>query len=104
MHMRAVEHTINRGSCTHHAAWVNHTENRCKSNQWIAEATVTKSTESASMSESSASETRYSILGWRGGLADHLCAFVSGYDPTEVPRQVRRRLAVARRAIPRHVA
>src|SRR5215204_3367750 len=30
MHMRAVEHTINRGSCTHHAAWVNHTENRCK--------------------------------------------------------------------------
>src|SRR5829696_7549755 len=29
MHMRAVEHTINRGSCTHHAAWVNHTENRC---------------------------------------------------------------------------
>src|SRR5215217_6673917 len=37
----------------------------CKSNQWIAEATATKSTESASMSESSASETRYSILGWR---------------------------------------
>src|SRR5215204_3535768 len=31
MHMRAVEHTINRGSCTHHAAWVNHTENRCQS-------------------------------------------------------------------------
>src|SRR5215216_7498445 len=30
MHMRAVEHTINRGSCTHHAAWVNHTENRCQ--------------------------------------------------------------------------
>src|SRR5215208_2611455 len=37
-----------------------------KSNQWIAEATVTKSTESASMSEFSASETRYSILEWRG--------------------------------------
>ena len=30
MHMRAVEHTIRRGFCTHHAAWVNHTENRCK--------------------------------------------------------------------------
>jgi len=29
MHMRAVEHTIHRGLCTHHAAWVNHTENRC---------------------------------------------------------------------------
>jgi hypothetical protein len=29
MHMRAVEHTIRRGFCTHHAAWVNHTENRC---------------------------------------------------------------------------
>src|SRR5215208_2676737 len=29
MHMRAVEHTIYRGLCTHHAAWVNHTENRC---------------------------------------------------------------------------
>jgi len=31
MHMRAVEHTIHRGLCTHHAAWVNHTENRCES-------------------------------------------------------------------------
>src|SRR5215212_2242457 len=29
MHMRAVEHTLRRGLCTHHAAWVNHTENRC---------------------------------------------------------------------------
>src|SRR5215204_7133303 len=33
MHMRAVEHTINRGSCTHHAAWVNHTEDRCLLNR-----------------------------------------------------------------------
>jgi hypothetical protein len=30
MHLRAVEHTIRRGLCTHHAAWVNHTENRCR--------------------------------------------------------------------------
>src|SRR5215217_1615016 len=29
LHMRAVEHTIRRGLCTHHAAWANHTENRC---------------------------------------------------------------------------
>src|SRR5215210_5163379 len=29
MHMRAVKHTIRGGLCTHHAAWVNHTENRC---------------------------------------------------------------------------
>ncbi len=29
MHMRAVEHTIRRGLCTQHDAWVNHTENRC---------------------------------------------------------------------------
>jgi hypothetical protein len=29
MHMRAVEHTIHRGLCTHHDAWVNHSENRC---------------------------------------------------------------------------
>jgi hypothetical protein len=28
MHMRAVEHTIRRGLCTHHAARVNYTENR----------------------------------------------------------------------------
>jgi hypothetical protein len=28
--MRAVERTIRRGLRTHHAAWVNHTENRCK--------------------------------------------------------------------------
>jgi hypothetical protein len=27
--MRAVEHTIRRGLCTHHAAWVNYAENRC---------------------------------------------------------------------------
>ena len=27
--MRAVKHTIRGGLCTHHAAWVNHTENRC---------------------------------------------------------------------------
>src|SRR5215211_3183094 len=31
MHMRAVEHTIRRGLCTQHDAWVNHTENRCRS-------------------------------------------------------------------------
>src|SRR5215210_8426315 len=31
MHMRAVKHTIRGGLCTHHAAWVNHTENRCQS-------------------------------------------------------------------------
>src|SRR5215210_465016 len=30
MHMRAVEHTIRRGLCTQHDAWVNHTENRCE--------------------------------------------------------------------------
>src|SRR5215212_4623196 len=30
MHMRAVEHTIRRGLCTHHAAWINYTENRCR--------------------------------------------------------------------------
>src|SRR5215210_1874993 len=30
MHMRAVEHTIRRGLCTQHDAWVNHTENRCQ--------------------------------------------------------------------------
>src|SRR5215217_3852447 len=30
MHMRAVERTIRRGLRTHHAAWVNHTENRCR--------------------------------------------------------------------------
>jgi hypothetical protein len=28
--MRAVEHTIHRGLCMHHAVWVNHTENRCQ--------------------------------------------------------------------------
>jgi hypothetical protein len=27
---RAAGHTIRRGLCTHHAAWVNHTENRCQ--------------------------------------------------------------------------
>src|SRR5215211_416253 len=30
MHMRAVKHAIRGGLCTHHAAWVNHTENRCR--------------------------------------------------------------------------
>src|SRR5215210_5280448 len=30
MHLRAVKHTIRGGLCTHHAAWVNHTENRCR--------------------------------------------------------------------------
>jgi hypothetical protein len=30
MHMRVVEHPIRRGLCTPHAAWVNHTENRCR--------------------------------------------------------------------------
>src|SRR5918998_3213743 len=39
-----------------------------------------------------------------GGLGDHLRALVGGYDPTEVPRQMCRRLAVARRAIPGHLA
>src|SRR5215210_4144071 len=33
MHMRAVKHTIRGGLCTHHAAWVNHTENRCRLRQ-----------------------------------------------------------------------
>src|SRR5215210_8383530 len=33
MHMRAVKHTIRGGLCTHHAAWVNHTENRCQSGE-----------------------------------------------------------------------
>jgi len=39
-----------------------------------------------------------------GGLGDHLRTLVGGYDPTEVPRQVRRRLAITRRAIPGHLA
>src|SRR5215213_8984286 len=30
MHMRAVEHTNRRGLCTHHAAWVNRTDYRCR--------------------------------------------------------------------------
>ena len=38
------------------------------------------------------------------GLVDHLLALVGGYDPFEVPRQVRRRLTVTRRAVPGDLA